>query len=84
MFHKIAEVTTLPDLKLVALFTCGEKRIYDVGKLCDKWSAFVALQTVPGLFSTVKVDAGGYGISWNDDVDLASEEIWQHGENPDC
>ena len=28
------------------------------------------------FFKTVKTDAGGYGISWNDDVDLSEYELW--------
>lgn len=32
------------------------------------------------LFKKVQVDTGGYGISWNDDLDLESEEIWENGE----
>ena len=28
----------------------------------------------------VSVDAGGYGISWNDELDLASEDIWDDGK----
>lgn len=31
------------------------------------------------LFSCVAVDAGGYGISWNDDLDLDAEDIWEAG-----
>ena len=33
----------------------------------------------PELFVQVKVDTGGYGISWNDDIDLDGEEIWANG-----
>ena len=32
------------------------------------------------MFEDVEVDAGGYGISWNDDLDLSCDEIWEHGE----
>jgi len=28
----------------------------------------------------VKVDAGGYGISWNDDIDLSEYELWTNGK----
>jgi len=28
---------------------------------------------------SVRVDSGGYGISWNDDVDLSEYEIWTNG-----
>lgn len=31
------------------------------------------------MFNQVQVDAGGYGISWNDDLDLDAEDIWEDG-----
>lgn len=37
-------------------------------------------QTINGLFQQVKVDAGGFGISWNDEIDLASEELRINGK----
>ena len=33
------------------------------------------------FFKSVKVDSGGYGISWNDDVDLSEYELWVNGES---
>ena len=36
--------------------------------------------SVSGLFEQVKVDAGGYGISRNDDIDLSCEELYQNGK----
>ena len=27
----------------------------------------------------MQVDAGGYGISWNDDLDLSCDELWENG-----
>lgn len=35
------------------------------------------------FFCRVRVDAGGYGISWNDDIDLSSNEVYEHGESVD-
>lgn len=32
------------------------------------------------LFSSVKVDVGGYGISWNDELDLSEYELWVKGK----
>ena len=34
---------------------------------------------IPGLFELVKVDAGGYGVSWNDDLDLSADELYTEG-----
>lgn len=31
------------------------------------------------FFKTVKADVGGYGISWNDDIDLSEYELWTNG-----
>jgi len=38
------------------------------------------LLSVPACFRAVRVDAGGYGISWNDDIDLSEYELWTNGE----
>jgi hypothetical protein len=32
------------------------------------------------LFKTVKVDPGGYGVSWNDEIDLGEYELWMNGK----
>jgi len=31
------------------------------------------------LFTNVKVDVGGYGISWNEEIDLSEYELWNNG-----
>ncbi len=31
------------------------------------------------LFNAVRVDSGGYGISWTEDIDLAKSELWLNG-----
>lgn len=79
MFHKIKSVTPLPDYVLLAHFTDGTARRYDVKPLFARLDAFRALQDTPGLFEQAAADPGGYGVSWNDDLDLSSDEIWEHG-----
>jgi len=29
---------------------------------------------------SVRVDPGGYGISWNDNIDLSEYELWTNGQ----
>ncbi len=79
MFHKIKSVHPLPDYKLYITFMNGETRSYNVIPLFAKWPAFRVLQTEPGLFEQVKVDSGGYGIIWNDEIDLEGEEVYWNG-----
>ena len=31
------------------------------------------------LFGQAKVDVGGYGVSWNDDIDISEFELWDIG-----
>ena len=57
-----------------------EKR-YDISWLFTDYPQFSQLEKEAGLFESVTVDVGGYGISWNDELDLAAEEIWNNGEN---
>lgn len=80
MLHKLKSVTPLPDQMLLVHFSDGSAREYDMKPLVRDNAAFRDLQTIPGLFEQVSVDPGGYGISWNDDIDLACDELWENGK----
>ena len=79
MFHKIKNVFPLPDYKLSVQFAQGVTRIYDVAPLFEILPAFAALKNDPNQFSGVSVDVGGYGVVWNDDLDLSCDELWENG-----
>lgn len=79
MFHKVKSATPREPFQLLVHFSDGSARLYNVAPLFAKWPAFRALEQVDGLFQQVDVDAGGYGVSWNDDLDLSSNELWEHG-----
>jgi hypothetical protein len=80
MFHKVKAVNALPDYRLSVQFAEGVTKIYDVKPLFAKWKPFKALENAPELFSGVEVDVGGYGIIWNDDLDLSCDELFENGE----
>lgn len=79
MFHKVKQVNVLKNYILHITFQDGTKKYYDVNKLFFKWDVFQNLKNVKGLFEQVKVDKGGYGISWNDEIDLSCDELWENG-----
>ena len=79
MFHRVKEVNIIKDYILQITFEDGSNKYYDVSKLFQKWEIFLDLKTVVGLFEQVKVDKGGYGISWNDEIDLSCDELWENG-----
>lgn len=78
MFHKVKTVTPMADYKLLVHFADGKAKQYDVKPLMAKLPPFQQLSE-HGTFECVTVDSGGYGISWNDDVDLSCDELWEHG-----
>lgn len=78
MFHKIKSVSALPDYKLSIRFCEGVTKIYDVRPLFEQLPAFVTLKN-DELFSSVAVDVGGYGVVWNDDLDISCDELWENG-----
>ena len=79
MFHKVQAVQPLTGYRLLVQFEDGALKCYAVRPLLEKWAAFQALADVQGLWEQVKVDAGGYGVSWNDDIDLSCDELYHNG-----
>ena len=79
MFHKIKNVAALPDYRLSVQFSEGVTKIYDVKPLFEKLPVFAALKDDVRTFYSVSVDIGGYGIVWNDELDLSCDELWEHG-----
>ena len=79
MFYKVQTVQPLPGYNLLVYFQNGEKKRHNIQPLFDKWESFKALCTIKGLFEQVKVDLGGYGVSWNDEVDLSCNELYNNG-----
>lgn len=79
MFHKVKNVSALPDFKLSVQFCEGVTKLYDVKPLFEKLPVFSSLRENPAAFTGVSVDVGGYGIVWNDDLDLSCDELWENG-----
>ena len=80
MFHKVKSVIALSDYMLLVTFDDNIVKYYDVKPLFEKWIEFKSLENIKGLFEQVKVDIGGYGISWNDEIDLSCDELWVNGK----
>ena len=81
MFHKVKSVKSLDNYILEIVFENNIIKYYDVSNLFEKWSVFNQLKIINGLFNQVKVDKGGYGISWNEEIDLSCNELWENGYN---
>ncbi len=79
MFHKVKSVNVLPEYRLSVQFCEGVTKIYDVAPLFDKYKFFLPLKENQELFNSAFVDMGGYGVVWNDDIDISCDELWANG-----
>lgn len=77
-FHIIKSIKPLENMILEVVFLSGETKKYDTKALIKRNKIFKKLENEE-LFNKVKVDVGGYGIAWDEDIDLSSEEIWKNG-----
>ena len=78
MFHKAIKLTFCKGTALDVLFQDGKTKHYDIAVLFDKYPQLKALKK-RSLFLNGKL-MSGYGIIWNDDLDLETETIYQDGE----
>lgn len=83
MFHKVKNVNALPDYKLSIQFCEGVTKIYDIKPLFEKLTVFTYFKEHEDEFFAVTTDVGGYGIVWNDDLDLSCDELWDNGVQVD-
>ena len=79
MTHKIKSVTPLENSIILAVFQNGIEKTYDMRNLYPIFPQFEVFEKDKELFKRVQVDAGGHGISWNDNLDLDAEDIWEDG-----
>lgn len=79
MFHKVKNVFPIVDYRLTVQFCEGVTKVYDMKPLFERIRAFKELEDNPDIFNVVSVDIGGYGIVWNDDLDLSCDELWENG-----
>lgn len=79
MLHTVKSVTALKDLKLSVQFSEGVTKIYNVAPLMIKIPAFKRFEQHPEMIEDVAVDVGGYGVVWDDEIDLSCDELWENG-----
>ena len=74
MYPKIISISPNDDYTLLVTFSDKKTKLYDMKPLLEK-SPFDQLKD-KNLFFSVQVDVGGYGISWNDFIDLSEYELY--------
>lgn len=80
MFHKIKSITPLPDYIITVQFSEGVTKTYDMKILFERYPMFTPLKENPDLYYSASVDIGGYGVVWNDDIDISCDELFHNGK----
>jgi hypothetical protein len=75
---KVISVTPLDDMRLLVAFENGIVKIFDVKPIIKDFPEYAALENTD-LFNLVQVEAGGYGIAWNSELDASEGELWENG-----
>lgn len=77
MFHKAVTLEFKDGTVLEITFADGVVKQFDISVTFDKYPQLTALKD-RDLFLTGKL-SGGYGIIWNDDLDLEAETVYEEG-----
>lgn len=80
MTHRVKSVKALDNFIIETTFINGDVKSYDIKNLFSYLPQFKVFENDIELFKSVKVDLGGYGIVWNDELDLDAHTIWEDGE----
>ena len=78
MFHRAIDLKFTGDTEVEVTFCDGKVMRYDVCELFDKIPPLSSLRN-RSLFTSGYLSLGGYGIIWNDDLDLDIETIYYDG-----
>ena len=75
---KVSSAVPLEDMQVLVFFEDGKIKKFDVKTLIPDYPEFEDLKN-PDLFNLLRVEPGGYGISWNEDLDCSEGELYENG-----
>ena len=79
MIPRIKTLKTMDNFLLAVEFDDGHKVIYDVKEDIETLPTFRPLMDVYGLFKQAQLDSSRTCIYWNDEIDLASDSVYEYG-----
>ncbi len=74
---KIVAAHAISDRTLLIEFSQNEFKKYDISKLFNN-EMFAPLRN-PSFFKNFRIESGGYGLVWNEDIDISEYELWGNG-----
>ena len=78
-FHRVKSIGVVDANTLIAQFEDGISKIYDMRQLLGRFPGFKPLLENRQLLEMVHVEGSGYGVVWDDELDLSCNELWDNG-----
>lgn len=75
---KITMVIPEKDMVLAVSFSDGSTKYFDCKRIKDRNAYHHRLENSL-YFKNVRIDVGGHGVSWDDEVDISEHELYEHG-----
>lgn len=78
-YPKIVFAKAIDELLIEIRFDDGTTKFYNFYEFVKKHN-FRELENF-GFFKSFSIASGGYGIVWNDEIDIAESELWLNGSD---
>ena len=79
MYNRLISISFEENLIIMAKFNDGKIVSYNIRQLYDQFPIFKELENDPLLFNNGIIAPGGCGIIFNDEIDIACEELYENG-----
>ena len=79
MYNRLTSISFEENLIIIAKFNDGKIVSYNIRQLYDQFPIFKELENDPLLFNNGIIAPGGCGIIFNDEIDIACEELYENG-----
>jgi Protein of unknown function (DUF2442) len=74
---RIDKAKAVDETTLVIVFTNQEVKRYDIRRLLEL--PMFSLLRQPAFFKSFRIETGGYGLVWNEEIDISEHELWTNG-----
>ena len=79
MIPRIKSIRPLKNYILAVEFEDGKKVLYDMKEDIDTLPGYDDLKVIPNLFEQAEVDENRTCVCWTEDIDLASDILYEYG-----
>ena len=78
LINRVIDAVPLENAEVLIFFANGKTKKCDMKRLIPQYPEYEALLN-PDLFCMMKVEPGGYGISWTEDLHCSQDALYDNG-----